>query len=359
MENLVVQSGQGNYSVKFVPSVETLGLELEKDPPSVIVIDQKVAGLYQKALADLLNAFPVLQLTATEDEKTLQGVDKVYAFLVKNQCNRQSSILTIGGGIIQDIVAFAAHTYFRGIHWRFVPTTLLSMSDSCIGAKFGVNYQGFKNQIGGFHSPSEILICSAFLPTLSDRDVRSGYGEIAKLLLIGSQDLFDDFIRALDSTPLLIPSIDLFIYHSLKVKQSVIEVDEYEKNWRRILNYGHTFGHALESWAEYEIPHGLAVAWGMDLVNYLAIKMDLLDPETELSIHIALDRHFHYHLSQPIDAAHLVNAVRRDKKADSRAINLAVLRRPGQLEVIPVPIDDHLTNLVAEYLVERHMVDWR
>ena len=358
METLIIHSGQGNYQVDFFPDLQRLFIALEHAPLSVAVIDRKVAGLYTKELEPVFARLPVLLLDATEEEKTLLGVEEVLAFLQDHDATRQSVVLAIGGGIIQDIVAFAAKIYYRGLKWIFVPTTLLAMSDSCIGAKCNVNFRSFKNQIGAFHSPVRILICARFIHTLSGNDIQSGYGEIFKLMLTGSQSMFNDFVAALEQGELSNNELQQFIEHSLKVKQKVIEVDEYEQDVRRILNYGHTFGHALEALSHYEIPHGCAVAWGVDLANYISWKMGLLSAQDFEKIHLEIETHFHFHLSQAIDPYALIRTARRDKKAAQGKINLVLLRSPGQLEIVPIPFDDQLERWILNYLENYKVVDW-
>jgi 3-dehydroquinate synthase len=224
------------------------------------------------------------------------------------------------------------------------------MADSCIGAKSSINFNGFKNQLGSFHSPTRVFICDKFVRTLADDDVRSGYGEIFKLFLIGSRDLFAQLKRVLDRDGLRNSYLPDFIYESLCVKQAVIEVDEYETGPRRILNYGHTFGHALEGLTHYEIPHGLAVVWGMDLVNWISHRAGLLSREDFEDVHTFAARHFSRRLSRKVTAADLIQATRRDKKVADGKINLALLERPGGMKIVPTSYDTALENSVLEYL---------
>src|SRR5436190_20932865 len=162
MKRLVIKSGQGNYEVEFLEDVSGLVCLLKAAQKAVVIVDQNVAKLYPEQLSTLTGSLPTLAVPATEDEKTLEGVTRALTFLQKNDCNKQSVIIAIGGGIIQDIVAFAAHVYYRGLKWYFVPTTLLSMADSCIGAKSSINFNGFKNQLGSFHAPARVFICDQF-----------------------------------------------------------------------------------------------------------------------------------------------------------------------------------------------------
>ena len=293
---------------------------------------------------------------ATEEEKTLPGVTKVLDFLQQSNCTRQSVLITIGGGIIQDIGAFASHVYYRGIKWIFIPTTLLAMSDSCIGAKCGINFHRFKNQLGVFHSPTQVFVCLKFLDTLSDNDVLSGYGEILKLLLTGSAELFERLKNSVVSEGLRNKNLSELVYQSLKVKKGVIEVDEYETDLRRILNYGHTFGHALEAIAEYEIPHGLAVAWGVDLANWIAYRRGMLSERDFKEIHEFIAKQFHFRLSRNISTNELIQGVQRDKKISDGKISLILMEHFGSLKILPTPFDSSLEASVDEYLEHYNVI---
>jgi 3-dehydroquinate synthase len=188
MQSLLIHSKQDDYQVEFIDNLKDIVDKLLSIPLSVLLIDRNVANLYQAEIHPLLSNIPTLILDATEEEKTLVGVQKILDFFQDCNCNKQSKVIAIGGGIIQDLAAFSCHLYYRGLKWFFIPTTLLSMTDSCIGAKCGINFNNFKNQLGAFHSPAQIFVSSQFLNTLSDLDIQSGYGEILKLFLTGSSN---------------------------------------------------------------------------------------------------------------------------------------------------------------------------
>ena len=347
---LLIKSGQTDYEVEFRDDLAEVTNLLKATPKAVLVVDKNVARLYSTQLSALTGSLPTFVVPATEEEKTLDGVAQVLTFLQQQDCNKQSMIIAVGGGIIQDIVAFAAHVYYRGLKWYFVPSTLLSMADSCIGAKSSINFNGFKNQLGAFHSPARVFICDQFVRTLSDDDVGSGYGEIFKLFLIGSRELFARLKTVLARDGFRNSSLPEFIYESLRVKQAIIEQDEYETGLRRILNYGHTFGHALEGLTHYEVPHGLAVAWGLDLVNWLAYRAGLLSKADFDDIHAFAARYFSRRISRAVTAAELIQATRRDKKVADGKISLALLERPGALKIVPTAYDATLEASVSDYL---------
>ena len=355
VETLKVRSGQGDYDVEFPPLVASVARGLSRIPKAVLVIDRKVAALHREGLAPVLSTLPVLELDATEDEKTLRGVEKVCAWLQTLGGTKQTTLITVGGGIIQDIACFAAHIYHRGIPWVYVPTTLLSMADSCIGAKCAINFNQFKNQLGFFYSPSKVLLCTDFTRTLADRDVASGYGEILKLMVISSEEKLSRLSAQVARGGLRGADLGGLIRESLEVKRGVIEVDEYEKDLRRILNYGHTFGHALESWTDHEIPHGLAVAWGMDLVNYLSWTRGLLSEIHFREIQTFTRAHLPFRLSRPIDAQGLIAGAKRDKKVADGQINLILLERPGKLKIVKTPFDIELEGAIQDYVTKENI----
>lgn len=358
MEPIIIKSGQGDFRVDFFPNIPSLIERTNSFFPMLTVIDRRVAELYSSNLDAIIEKTPHLLLDATEEEKTWTGVEKVLEFLQNNHANRKSKLLAIGGGIIQEIVAFTAHIYYRGIKWDFIPTTLLAMSDSCIGAKCNINFRTYKNQIGAYHSPDHVFLCPDFVQTLSDQDIRSGYGEIFKLMLIGSQELVDKFISKIEQGTVHLEELDYFIALSLRIKQKYIEEDEYEHDVRLILNYGHTFGHALESLTNYEIPHGCAVAWGIDLANYISKETGYLSNEDFDAIHQIILNHFNFKLSKKVEANLLIEASRRDKKVSENKINLILLGKPGDLKIVPTPFDDRLTCWISDYFEKYQVVYW-
>jgi 3-dehydroquinate synthase len=355
MQSLVIKSGQGDYTVEFLPRLEAVADRLRQVPRALLVVDRVVADLYREKLGPALDHLPTLVLDATEEEKTLAGVVKVATWLQQHNCTRQFIPVAIGGGIIQDIVSFTAHVYYRGLRWLYVPTTLLSMSDSCIGAKCCINLNQYKNQLGAFHAPGQVILCTQFTDTLADQDVASGYGEILKLMLTGSREHFRGLQRSVSLGGLRNPDLPRLTADSLAVKKSVIEVDEYEAGVRRTLNYGHTFGHALEGLTNHEVPHGLAVAWGMDLVNFLALRRGLMDEADFDMVHDFIRQHLPFRLSRPLRAADLIRYAKRDKKVADGQVHLVLAEKPGSLHVVKTPFDARLEEQINDYVAQQNV----
>jgi len=354
MNELIIKSGDGEYPVHFFDSLEAVLHQLESIQNTYFIVDRKVYHLYPQLVQYLTNK-TFLLLDATEEEKSWEGTGKVLKWYQENNITKANHIVAIGGGIIQDITCFSASVYYRGLSWSFVPTTVLSMSDSCIGAKCAVNFNGYKNQVGTFHSPKSVYICSEFATTLEQKDILSGYGEILKLAITGNKDLYLKLVQDLASEDLRGKILNDLIKATLAVKKSIIEIDEYETNLRRILNYGHTLGHSLESLSDYAVPHGLAVAWGMDIINFISWKRGHLSETHFREIHGLIKKYFSFSLEKMISAEALLNGARRDKKASGNAVNLILLSDFGKLEIVKINFDQDLTNQVETYLKEYNL----
>ncbi len=347
---LSIHSGQGDYDVISCESLASVA-SLAHEPNAMAIIDENVLAIYP-SLLEMFGADRIHTLSATEDEKTLQGVERACQFLQHKMASKQSHLVVIGGGITQDVGTFVSHIYYRGIPFTFVPTTLLAMADSCIGAKCAVNLGDFKNQLGFFQSPKRVMVWSGFLESLSPEDVRSGFGEIVKLAIISGPRDFEWLESRLSSVGFSLESVDQAIFRSLETKKSVIEKDEYEANLRKTLNYGHTFGHALESLTHREVPHGLAVAWGIDVANYVAMRLGILESTLFERIHSVLAQHFTVQVREPYNAAELIAAMHRDKKASSGKVTLILPEQLGNLRLVPHDLDSTLESYVAAYIAE-------
>lgn len=226
-----------------------------------IFIDKNVYKLIIKS--SIFIDKPVFIYNAIEDNKNIENVLQLIDALYNIKFNKTNKLIVIGGGITQDVGGFASAIYKRGINWIYIPTTLLSMTDSCIGGKVNVN-RNSKNMIGMFNAPNKIIISDFFLKSLNIDDINSGLGEALKLSLIGGIKAFDCF-----KEHLLEKDYINIIKLSSIIKKQIIEIDEFDNNERKVLNYGHSIGHAIESTSNYYIPHGIAVLMGMYIKNIL------------------------------------------------------------------------------------------
>jgi 3-dehydroquinate synthase len=351
---LTIKSRDFNYDVNFHDDEEHLLRDLLEIQDSAFVVDATISDLYQHLLGQISVHRPVLILEATEKLKSLDGVSKVVEWLLENGLNRSLTLVGVGGGIIQDVVTFTSAIYYRGVKFVLVPTTLLSMADSSIGAKCGINFGSFKNQLGLVNPPRAVHISHAFLATLQDREIMSGYGEILKLAITGGKAHLKKLFDVVDSVGLR-GGVSELIYQSLLVKRHIIEEDEYEADLRRILNYGHTFGHALEALTDHQIPHGLAVAWGIDLVNFLSTQQQKFDNDSRLEIQHFISQHLPFKLNQFPSAAELIQHARRDKKMVGQVLNLILPDSVGHLEIVPTQLDYKLELVLQDYLAKENV----
>lgn len=204
----------------------------------------------------------VFFLKMDEVQKSFETYQKILDFFLHLKLNKSSKILAIGGGVMHDVCGFAASSYARGIHWTYVPTTLVSMVDVCVGGKCAINYKLVKNILGAIYPPHQVLICPEFLQSLSISNISSGLIEALKTAFLGNS--LDQFNRVVDIKDSKI-NVDLksVIELSLKIKSTIVEIDEFDQNIRQNLNVGHTIGHAIESATHHQIEHGLAVGLGI------------------------------------------------------------------------------------------------
>ena len=250
-----VVSSTGEYGVH-------IGRDLLKskfaDPAKQIVIcDQFFASPFQES------GSKVISIAATEKSKSLDQMTEVIIALRNFGANRNTSLLAIGGGVIQDIATFVASIYMRGLQWNYLPTTLLGMVDSCIGGKSSINVGKYKNLIGNFYPPENIYVDLQFIDTLNAEQRVAGLCEAVKICFAHTGPAFERYIElspdASSSTEVFQEVISL----SLITKRWFIEIDEHDHKERQLLNFGHTFGHAIEGAANFAIPHGIAVGMGM------------------------------------------------------------------------------------------------
>lgn len=350
LETIRIHSSLYDYEVEFINSVEE---KLKQFGASITyVIDKNVYGLYPQ-LFENISTDKIFFVNAVEKEKNMDTVLQLIYFWKKIGVKKNWKVVCFGGGITQDITTFASNIFLRNIDWYFFPTTLLAMSDSCIGGKCGINLENYKNQLGVFYPPKKIFIYIKFLETLSDADYINGWGELLKFALTEKEDFFDELSKENQYIPC--ERIDEYIYQGLEVKKNVIEADEFEGDLRRILNYGHTFGHALEAYTDNQIPHGTAVIWGIDVVNYIAFKMGILAEDIYYKVKDLIKSAFICEEIVVTDAKKLYEIIKTDKKVKDNTIYLALLDRLSHLSIVPMKIDGELEKLFRDYLEETHV----
>jgi len=269
-----IKSYRGKYEVVFKQNIKDT---ITPDEKSFFIVDREVEKYNPDLFKDAKN---VIFITAEECNKDLEYSSSIISSLIEKNIKKNCVLIAVGGGITQDITCFIASTLFRGISWYFVPTTLLSQADSCIGSKSSINFKGIKNLLGNFYPPKKIFCCSDFLKSLPIQQIKSGLGEILHFLFIGNSKLLHTFVSDYDNLLELSPTIDNYIEECLSIKKKTIEKDEFDTGVRQINNFGHTFGHALETATDYNLSHGQAVTMGMSIANFISLNLEFIDSTT-------------------------------------------------------------------------------
>ena len=200
---------------------------------------------------------------AHEASKSLDAIPELVISLRKSGATRQTALVALGGGIVQDVAAFIASVYMRGLKWKYYPTTLLAMVDSCIGGKSSINVGPYKNLVGTFHPPEAVLIDPSLALTLSDERRVGGLVEAAKICFCRGEETFQEYLSFKPGAEMSVEQVERVAYRSLLAKKWFIETDEFDKAERLLLNFGHTFGHAIEGASHFEIEHGVGVGLGV------------------------------------------------------------------------------------------------
>lgn len=309
----------------------------EKFPHSkiVIMVDENT---HDHCLEYLLTTFEelteaeVMLLPAGEENKVLEVCYQVWEALSEYQVGRKDLVINLGGGVVTDMGGFIASVFKRGLEFIQIPTTLLGMVDAAIGGKTGVDLGPFKNQIGVFQQPLQVIVDPAFLGTLNDQELMNGYAEMLKHALISDKDLWDELnIASIDQ----LQDVEL-IKRSTTIKMTIVEKDPLEQNMRKLLNFGHTLGHAIEGYLlekEEAIGHGHAVALGMISESYLSFKKGLLSQSEMNEIVARLLANYPIPEMSDEEIVQLVQLCKNDKKNEENKINCSLLSAIGKGEI--------------------------
>ena len=318
----------------------------------LVVTDAHVAPLYlarvREGLASL--AHDAIVLAAGESSKTLESAAKIFAALAALGASRDGAIIALGGGVIGDLAGFAAATWMRGIDFVQMPTTLLAMVDSSVGGKTGVNLDSGKNLVGAFHQPRAVLIDTATLATLPKREYAAGLAEVVKYGAIGDSEFFAWLEASADALNAHDPStLAEAIAASCRHKAGVVARDEREQGERALLNFGHTFGHAIEAAAGYgAVLHGEAVAIGMVLAARLSAQLGRAPPGDAARLAALLARFgLPTTLPRGVDANAMLERMRLDKKNVSGRLRLVLWRGLGRAEIVPDVDENSIRRVLA------------
>ena len=300
-----------------------------------IVSDTTISHYYMEEVVDIAKDYASVVETFTikpgEEYKNLESVYQLYEYLIASKFDRKDFLIALGGGVVGDLTGYVAATYLRGISFIQMPTTLLSMVDSSIGGKTGVDFQAYKNMIGAFKQPKAVYINTATLKTLNDRLYFSGFGEVTKYGYIQDAE-FDEWIKehieGLCNRDL--DTLEYMIHRSCDNKRIVVEEDPKEHGIRATLNFGHTLGHAIEKMMNFQLLHGECVSIGMVAAAYISYKRGNLSLENLEEIKDTLTK-LHLPISvESLDTQKLIEITKNDKKMEAGKIKFILLEKIGK-----------------------------
>ena len=333
MPQISIHTESGSSRIILGEKFQELGKVLPGDNV-VIITDDTVYDCYSA----LFPPFPVIRIGTGEKIKNLETVKDIFDQLMKVKADRSTFILGIGGGIVSDITGFVASTFLRGVKFGYVSTTLLSQVDASLGGKTGINFNGFKNLIGTIRQPSFVFCDPDMLDTLSERDYLSGFAEIIKHAVIRDEFLFRRIEENIGKVKKRDKDLILsLIMDSIKIKASIVEQDVNELGIRRLLNYGHTFGHAIEK--VHKLKHGEAIGLGMIMANRFSTSKGLLDPVEEERLIQLLDN-LTLLKNISLDKKLIWEAVLVDKKKYKEKIYFVQIEKIGNGFVGEIALED-------------------
>ena len=334
---LNVELGDKSYPIYIgidLLSLKSLFVDQIKGRQVMIVTNKTIAPLYLEQLTSILDGFNVQSLILPDGEefKTLETLNKVFDALLEAKFDRTSTLIALGGGVIGDITGFAAASYQRGVGFIQVPTTLLSQVDSSVGGKTGINHELGKNMIGAFYQPKAVIIDVNTLDTLSNQEFSAGMAEVIKYGLLGNADFLSMLEANIES--IMARKKDLIIeviFNCCQDKARIVELDEFEKGKRALLNLGHTFGHGIENAFGYgNYLHGEAVSIGMVMAAKLSKDEGNLSHEETLRVESILSKaDLPISINKTIDSETLITAMSLDKKSIDGKIRLVLLKSLG------------------------------
>ncbi len=322
----------------------------------VVISDENVVAHFfeklQTALEQKGKKCKLYKITPGEESKSLTTAEQIYTWLLANRIHRDDAIIALGGGVVGDLAGFIAATFLRGIRWVQIPTTLMAQVDSSVGGKVGVNHLLAKNSIGAFYQPHLVWIDPLTLKTLPQREIYSGLAETIKYGLILDHELFE-FLEANLEKVISLADWDVLIHiirTCCRLKASVVEQDERESDYRRILNFGHTIGHALENITEYRyFRHGEAVAWGMLAAAAISQQhLSLRDVQFD-RVQNVLNRIEKPALPSNLSVEKIMEAIQGDKKMTTEGLKFVLLKSIGKCKVELV--DRNLIEIGINYLI--------
>jgi 3-dehydroquinate synthase len=335
-----IKSAAGAYKIEVGPDL--IEKVAKQHAHAIYIVDQKLVGRLPASIDKRL------VIEAVEENKALENTAQYIVQLRQLGANRDTHLVAIGGGIIQDIVTFIASIYMRGLSWTYLPTTVLSMVDSCIGGKSSINVLGLKNLVGNFYPPQDIFIDPEFISTLDTDMIVGGLFESAKICYAKGPECFKQYLALKPSAHVLPQDMPPIIGLALTTKKWFIEIDEFDQAERLLLNFGHTFGHAIEAATNFEVHHGIGVGVGMLAACEFSASRFPLNAEGSAAVAL-LRKHIMQMLlsdaGEPlvapdaIDLNKTLEKFEHDKKHRTSAYRVVVPVEDGRLELVSLARD--------------------
>jgi len=347
-KDFTILSAVHDYNVHFVDDF-THPLKKIIQPEDILLIDENILSAYGNRLKPILDHVPHIVIQPSEEKKSYQELGPLLEQFIDGGFRKNNKIVAIGGGITQDIATFIAANLYRGVEWYFFPTTLLAQADSCIGGKASLNFGHYKNLLGNFYPPKEIFIDLSFILTLPRKQIISGMGEMTHFYFVSGADDYErirkEYLKALDDRDVL----EGLIHRSLMIKKATIEIDEFDRKERQIFNYGHSFGHAIESITDYRVPHGIAVSHGMDIANFISVKMGLIEEELRQQMREVLKLNWGEVSLGEIDVEAFIGALRKDKKNMGAEVRVILTKGLGKMFITTLDVDGDARGWIEDY----------
>ena len=358
-----VKNGK-NYEIVIEKNFELLKEEIEKieiaGKKICIITDSIVEPLYldevKNALAGLDKTVISYTFKSGEPSKTLDTVQEIYEFLIENKFERKDLLVALGGGVVGDMTGFVAATFLRGLDFIQIPTTLLSMVDSSIGGKTGVDFKGYKNMVGAFKMPKLVYMNIQTLTTLDERQFYAGFAEAMKSALIRDAHYYEWQLEKLyEICDKELDILEELVLGSLKVKKFIVEKDPYEQGDRALLNLGHTIGHAIEKYKNFNMLHGECVALGCVAAAYISYQKNMLSMEEYYEIR---DMFVPFNLPisiEDMDIEAVLSYTKSDKKMENNQIKFVLLKKIGKAVIDTSVTDDEVRAALKEILYTDEM----
>jgi 3-dehydroquinate synthase len=350
--SLAIKSSIRNYEVFFSESIfESLETELKSN--DVIIIDKNVFAHLHEDVKKLVSINNYILINASEKQKSYTALTPIIEELIEIGFRKNNRLFAIGGGITQDITAFIASMMYRGVEWIFFPTTLLAQADSCIGGKTSVNIGKYKNQLGNFYPPQKIFIIPELVKTLPELDFKSGMGEMLHFYLVSGEDDFSFYQQYYEKAFSDQNALLKLVKRNLEIKKRFIERDEFDRRERQLLNYGHSFGHVIESLTNYTIPHGIAVSYGMDMSNFISTKLGFIENCVRQRVRSQLEKIWGGVPIENIDVKAFEKTLSRDKKNIGNTYQLILTKGLGKMLKHGITPNKDFTRWLNEYFTTK------